>query len=203
MSSVVATDSALGHAVFLDRDGVINRACIREGKPFAPSTLNEFEILPGVSDACQRLKSAGYLIVIVTNQPEVGRGTIPQEEVERMHEKMCRLLPIDRVEVCYATGNEFPPSEFRKPRPGMLLRAADALRINLHRSWMIGDRWRDIGCGKAAGCRTIWIDCGYKEPMNITPDFTVGSLSQAAETSLHESRHTFQRAHEQLDPCGI
>src|SRR5436190_3543711 len=91
-------------AVFLDRDGVINRALIRDGKPFAATSLAEFEILPGVPEACARLKAAGFLLVVATNQPDVGRGTLKQEAVEALHEVMCRALPIDRVEVCYHPG---------------------------------------------------------------------------------------------------
>jgi len=111
-------------AVFLDRDGVINRALIRDGKPYAARTLAEFEILPGVAEACQLLKAGGFSLIVATNQPDVGRGTLPREAVERIHAEMLRQLPIDRVEVSYDSGQESPPSEMRKPRPGMLLRAA-------------------------------------------------------------------------------
>src|SRR6266446_3762563 len=147
-------------AVFLDRDGVINRVLLRDGKPYPASTLAEFEILAGVAEACRLLKQAGFSLVVATNQPDVGRGTLRQEVVETIHAHMCQVLPIDRVEVSYDSGQENPPSEFRKPRPGMLLRAAAELGIDLSRSFIVGDRWRDIDCGHAAGCVTILIDYG-------------------------------------------
>ena len=113
-------------AVFLDRDVVINRAMVRDGKPYPPASVAEFELLPGVVEACAELKAAGFLLVVATNQPDVGRGTQRREEVEAMHAAMCAALPVDRVEVCYDPG-QGQPSEFRKPAPGMLLRAAREL----------------------------------------------------------------------------
>ena len=166
-------------AVFLDRDGVINGAVVREGKPYPPATPAEFALLPGVAEACSRLKEAGFLLVVATNQPDVGRGTQRREEVEAMHAAMCSALPIDRVEVCYERG-QGEPSEFRKPAPGMLLRAARELEVDLAVSWMIGDRWRDIDCGAAVGCRTIFIDHGYDERLRQAPDFRAVSLLEAA-----------------------
>ena len=173
-------------AVFLDRDGVINRSVVRDGKPYPPATLAEFELLPGVEEACARLKAAGWLLIVATNQPDVGRGTQRQEEVEAMHAAMCRTLPIDGVEVCYDPGQGVP-SEFRKPAPGMLLRAAQTMEIDLGQSWMVGDRWRDIDCGAAAGCRTIFVDHGYDETLKMRPDFTVRSLAGAADVMLGEA----------------
>src|SRR5438067_6251401 len=163
----------MNRAVFLDRDGVINRPIIRDGKPYPPASADEFELLPGVTGACQLLKQRGFYLVAVTNQPDVGRGTQSREAVEQMHERMCALLPIDRVEVCYDPGKG-EPSEFRKPAPGMLLRAARALGIDLAASWMVGDRWRDIDCGAAAGCRTIFVDYGYDETVRAAPSFRAG-----------------------------
>jgi D-glycero-D-manno-heptose 1,7-bisphosphate phosphatase len=174
-------------AVFLDRDGVINRALTRDGKPYPPSGLDEFEILPGVDEACHRLKQAGFLLIVATNQPDVGRGTIPQSAVEDIHTHLGRALPIDRVEVCYHSGQGASDCDCRKPRPGMLLRAASELGIDLSRSWMVGDRWRDIDCGHAAGCRTIFIDHGYAEALKQQPDFRCGSLREAAAIILADA----------------
>lgn len=175
-------------AVFLDRDGVINRALTRDGKPYPPSGLAEFEILPGVEEACVRLKQAGFLLVVVTNQPDVGRGTLKQEIVEAIHAHMLRALPIDRVEVCYHPGKGASDCDCRKPRPGMLLRAARELGIDLRASWMVGDRWRDIDCGHAAGCRTILVDYAYAEPLGQLPDFRTQSLREAADIILDPAR---------------
>jgi D-glycero-D-manno-heptose 1,7-bisphosphate phosphatase len=172
-------------AVFLDRDGVINRALEREGQPFPPTSLGEFEILPGVPEACARLKQAGFLLVVATNQPDVGRGTLGQEVVETIHAHLRRVLPVDRVEVCYHPGGK-TECECRKPKPGMLLRAARELDIDPAQSWMVGDRWRDIDCGHAAGCRTIFIDYGYAEVLRAPPDFRCQSLLEATGIILKE-----------------
>lgn len=177
-----------GRAVFLDRDGVINRALVRENKPYPPGSIEEFEILPGVAEACARLKAAGYLLVVATNQPDVGRGTLARETVEIIHRHMCTVLPIDSVEVCYDAGGGDPPNELRKPRPGMLLKAARELGIDLGRSFMVGDRWRDIDCGNAAGCRTIFIDYGYDEPLRAQPDYRATCLMEAADIILGQNR---------------
>lgn len=174
-------------AVFLDRDGVINRSVVRDGLPFAASNLDEFEIFPEVPEACRRLKAAGFLLIVATNQPDVGRGTMKKKTVEAIHVEMCRQLPIDRVEVCYHPGHGASDCECRKPKPGLLLNAAHELGIDLARSWMVGDRWRDIDCGHAAGCRTIFVDRGYAEALKQMPDFRVKNLAQAAEIILDKS----------------
>jgi len=182
-------NSPPARAVFLDRDGVINRALEREGKPYPPTKLTEFGILPEVPAACAKLKQAGFLLVVVTNQPDVGRGTLKQEIVEMIHAEMCRWLPIDRVEVCYHAGKGQSDCDCRKPKPGMLLRAARELGIDLAQSWMVGDRWRDVDCGRAAGCRTIFIDRGYAEALRQKPHFSAGNLAEAADIILRESKH--------------
>ena len=166
-------------AIFLDRDGVINRAVVREGKPYPPASMDEFVFLDGVGEACGLLKQAGFLLVVVTNQPDVARGTQSIQAVEEMHAVMCKALPIDRVEVCY-DADDSTGSNRRKPKPGMLLDAAHALSVDLSRSVMIGDRWRDIDCGHAAGCRTVFIDYGYKEQLRAQPDIRAASLLDAA-----------------------
>jgi D-glycero-D-manno-heptose 1,7-bisphosphate phosphatase len=180
--------SALHRAVFLDRDGVINASVVRDGKPYPPATVEEFVIYPEAAQACQRLKSVGYLLVVATNQPDVGRGTQSKEAVEAMHTKMCSALPIDRVEVCYHSGGA--PCDCRKPAPGMLLKAAKDLRIDLSTSFMVGDRWRDIDCGHAAGCKTVFIDRGYVEELRQKPDFFVKNLAEAAKIILEQASST-------------
>jgi D-glycero-D-manno-heptose 1,7-bisphosphate phosphatase len=167
-------------AVFLDRDGTLNAPLVRDGKPYPPTNVAEFSLLPGVAEGCRQLQAAGYVLVVATNQPDVGRGTQAQGTVEEMHRHLQELIPeIARIEVCYDAGGEVPPSAFRKPAPGMLLRAAKELDLDLGRSWMIGDRWRDIDCGARAGCRTIFIDWGYQEQLREPPDFTVPDFTAA------------------------
>ena len=173
-------------AVFLDRDGTLNVQVIRDGRPYPPQSVEEFRLFPDVPAACAELAAAGFTLVVATNQPDVGRGTQPQSVVEAMHAKLRALVPqIAHIEVCYAPGRgETPPDPRRKPAPGMLLDAARALGLDLARSWMIGDRWRDIDCGKRAGVRTVFIDFGYAEELQAAPDFTVRSFHEAAAVVL-------------------
>lgn len=174
-------------AVFLDRDGTLNRQVIRDGKPYPPQTVDQFALFDGVPEACAQLAAAGYVLVVATNQPDVGRGTQSQTVVEAMHAKLQQLVPaIARIEVCYAPGLDktAPPDRRRKPEPGMLLDAAAVLGLDLKRSWMVGDRWRDIDCGKRAGVRTVFIDFGYAEELRAAPDFKVKSFREAATTIL-------------------
>jgi D-glycero-D-manno-heptose 1,7-bisphosphate phosphatase len=172
---------ALRRAVFLDRDGVINRAVERAGLPYPPASVAEFEILPGVAEACVRLKKAGFVLVVATNQPDVGRGTMARSVVDEIHAHLLAQLPVDRVEVCFHPGQGASDCDCRKPKPGMLRRAARELGLDLAQSWMVGDRWRDIDCGHAAGCRTVFIDYHYAEPLRQKPDFSAGNLAGAAD----------------------
>ena len=172
-------------AVFLDRDGVINECRVVDGKPYPPLSVEEFVMFPGVAEACRKLKQAGFLLIVATNQPDVGRGTLKRAVVEAIHAHMKRVLPLDGVEVCYHPGRGDSACDCRKPQPGMLRRAAQELNIDLAASWMVGDRWRDIDCGHAAGCRTVFIDYGYDEPLKQRPDFRAKSLLEAAELILN------------------
>jgi D-glycero-D-manno-heptose 1,7-bisphosphate phosphatase len=173
-------------AVFLDRDGVINRSIVREGRPYPPAEVKDFEIYDDVAAGCARLEAAGYLLVVVTNQPDVTRGTQTRLAVDAMHQKMLEALPqIARVEVCWHAGADWgDPCDCHKPEPGMVLRAAKALDIDLTQSFLVGDRWRDVDCGHAAGCRTVFIDRNYSEGLKQPPDWTVQSFGQAVEAIL-------------------
>jgi D-glycero-D-manno-heptose 1,7-bisphosphate phosphatase len=181
----LVTPTATKRAVFLDRDGVINECRVIAGKPYPPRSVDEFTILPGVAEACRKLKNAGYLLIVATNQPDVGRGDLEQGVVECIHAFMRRQLPLDRVEVCYHPGRGLSECDCRKPQPGMLRRAAKELNIDLGASWMVGDRWRDIDCGHAAGCRTVLIEYDYDEPLKQQPDFRTKSLLEAANVILN------------------
>jgi D-glycero-D-manno-heptose 1,7-bisphosphate phosphatase len=174
-------------AVFVDRDGTLNVPVVRDGQPFAPSSVDDFRLFDGVPAACRALHAAGYVLVVATNQPDVGRGTMLQTAVEVMHARLRQLIPeIARIEVCYAPGLGQPtPEDYRrKPEPGMLLDAAVALNLDLSRSWMIGDRWRDIDCGLRAGVRTVFIDLGYTEKLAKQPHHTVRTFPEAAAIVL-------------------
>jgi D-glycero-D-manno-heptose 1,7-bisphosphate phosphatase len=165
-------------AVFLDRDGVINQAVSRNGTPVAPTSPDEVEVLPDVPRALQALKAAGYLLVVVTNQPDVARGKVPQSNVELIHERLQRELPLDAILACFHDNAD--ECECRKPKPGLLLRAAQELHIDLASSFMVGDRWCDVEAGQRAGCCTFFVDRDYEEQQPTTEDFRVGSLGEAA-----------------------
>jgi D-glycero-D-manno-heptose 1,7-bisphosphate phosphatase len=180
MSSSPNPSSSKQHAIFLDRDGVLNRSFIHDGKPFAPTKLEEFEILPGVPEALRDLKNQGYKLIVVTNQPNVARGNQSTQTLEAMHQILTSQLPLDDILLCPHTDDDH--CDCRKPQPGMLLAAARKHHIDLANSYMIGDRWRDIEAGYNAGCRTILIDYGYSErPPDRVPDLRVTSLREAAD----------------------
>ena len=157
-------------AVFLDRDGVINRAVVRDGKPYPPASLAEFEILPGVPEALRELDEAGFLLIVVTNQPDVARGShvkwsrrCTSDSGRSFRWTILRSVTKSRAQAAPATSR----------KPGMLLEAAREHHIDLARSYMVGDRWRDVGAGRAAGYFTIFIDRGYAEGLPETPDATL------------------------------
>ncbi|ACB77254.1 D-glycero-alpha-D-manno-heptose-1,7-bisphosphate 7-phosphatase [Opitutus terrae] len=171
-------------AVFLDRDGTLNVQLVRNGTPYPPAALADFRLFPQAAAACRALKTAGYTLVVVTNQPDVGRGTQSQATVEAMHQRLRELIPeIDRIEVCYDPGRG-EASRRRKPEPGMVLDAAAVLNLDLRRSWMVGDRWRDMDCGQRAGLRTILIDFAYGEPLRARPDYIAANIRHASEIIL-------------------
>lgn len=176
-------------AVFLDRDGVINHPTIRSGRPHPPLRVEDFKIYDDVAAGCTRLKAAKFLLVVVTNQPDVGRGTQNREVVEAMHAKMQSALPsLDRIEICYHAGERHGEScDCRKPRTGLIRRAAAELNIDLSASYVIGDRWRDVDCARAAGCRAIFIERGYQESLRERPDFTVSSFKDAVSSVLRDA----------------
>ncbi len=169
-------------AVFLDRDGVLNRAIARNGRPFAPSRLDEVELLPGVADACAALRRAGYVLVVVTNQPEISRGGIDPADLDAMNEWIAEAAGVDHVRVC--PHDDADECHCRKPRPGLILDAATELGLDLGRSWMVGDRWRDVAAGQGAGVRCIFIDHGWDEQRPHEPFTAVGDLTEAAALVL-------------------
>ena len=166
-------------AVFLDRDGVLNRAIVRGGKPYPPAGLAELEILPDVPEALAALKAAGFLLLVVTNQPDVARGRQQRTVVESIHEELRASLPIDNFFIYYHEDRD--ACDCRKPKPGLLLQAAVKYRLDMAACYLIGDRWRDIDAGQAAGCKTVWIDRRYAEQAAAQPpDVRVESCLEAA-----------------------
>lgn len=172
-------------AVFLDRDGVINRNIVRDGRPYAPVALSEFVILPGVAEAVDLLRQAGLKIIVATNQPDVGAGRQSRAVIEQMHDVLRSEVRVDDIEMCFHVDGD--ACQCRKPRPGMLLRSAEKHGIDLSQSWMIGDRWRDIEAGHAAGCRTVFVDYNYpSERRPERADVVVQSLPEAVPFLLRK-----------------
>lgn len=169
-------------AVFLDRDGVLNRAVVRGGKPYPPASAAEVEIVPGAAEALRQLKDAGFVLIVVSNQPDVARGTASRNDVERINAHLAERLPIDRFIMCYHDSGD--GCDCRKPRPGMLLAGGREFGVDMAASFMVGDRWRDVEAGIAAGCRTVFIDYGYDEKRPEACDFRVSSTPEAAKAIL-------------------
>lgn len=170
-------------AVFLDRDGVLNQSLIRDGLPYSPSGLHEVEIPAGVPQACACLRRHDFLLVVVTNQPEVARGRLTRKSVEEINDFLRKRIRLDDIRVCYHDDSD--GCECRKPKPGMLLAAAQDFNIDLSRSFIVGDRWRDIEAGRRVGCRTVLLDYGYAEPRPARIDYVTQSLLSAADWILH------------------
>lgn len=169
-------------AVFLDRDGILNYTAVIDGKPYAPRLVEEFSVYQNAHEPLQKLKAAGYILIVVSNQPDVGNGRTPREVVEEMNTILKRTLPLDSIKVCFHSQHDF--CQCRKPKPGMLTSAAVEWDIDLSKSYIVGDRWSDIAAGRAAGCRTVFIDRGYRESKEVSPDFAVRSLGEAVEHIL-------------------
>jgi D-glycero-D-manno-heptose 1,7-bisphosphate phosphatase len=165
-------------AVFLDRDGVLNAAVVVGGLPHSPRTASEVVTMPDAPDACRSLRLAGFMLVVVTNQPDLARGTTNLVDVDAINRSVRRTVTVDDLRMC--PHDDADDCQCRKPRPGLLLDAAADHGIDLLQSWMIGDRWRDVDAGRAAGCRTIFIDRGYGEPPPNTPTRVARSLASAA-----------------------
>jgi D-glycero-D-manno-heptose 1,7-bisphosphate phosphatase len=164
-------------AVFLDRDGVLNEAVIRDGKPYPPSSIAELVIAPEIKPALLLLRKAGFLLIVVSNQPDVRRGKIGKEDVEAINAVLCAQLPVDEIRTCYH--DDVDQCSCRKPAPGMLLEAALAHNLDLPACFIVGDRWRDVEAGFRAGCRTVFLDRGYCERRPVRAHGVVRSLPEA------------------------
>lgn len=174
----------LAKAVFLDRDGVLNEALVRNGKPYPPSNRAELRIIPAAFSVLKKLKLAGFKLIVVTNQPDVARGVVTRQWVEEINGYLQDQLPLDVFKVCFH--DDLDGCSCRKPLPGALLEAAKEFEIDLGLSYMVGDRWKDISAGKAAGCKTIFIDYGYLEKQPTDADFVVNTLSAVEHIILGE-----------------
>lgn len=178
-------------AVFLDRDGVLNEALVRDGKPFSPMSVAEVAIPSDVPDALALLRRNGYRLIVVTNQPNIARKTQSRESVDAINCHLQQRLGFDSIEVC--DHDDRDNCDCRKPKPGMLLRAAKRENVSLAESFMVGDRWGDIEAGHRAGCRTILIGDGYREERRSMPDAVFATLGEAANWILATKRRSDQK----------
>jgi len=185
--------SSLRRAVFFDRDGVLNKAIVRNGKPHPPADVTEMEIPPTVLPALESVKELGLLLIGVSNQPDVARGTTTREAVEAINRRLLDALPLEEILVC--CHDDCDHCDCRKPKPGLLLQAAEKYGVDLASSFMIGDRWRDVEAGRRAGCKTIWINYHYDETWPVAvPDVAVASLTEAVQGVI-------QSLNEEEVPC--
>jgi D-glycero-D-manno-heptose 1,7-bisphosphate phosphatase len=164
-------------AVFLDRDGVINKALFKNGISHPPQNLQEFEYFSDAQKTCQELEKAGFILIVVTNQPDVARGTQTKEMCETIHQKIKKDLPVRAIFACYHDDQD--ACLCRKPKPGLLQEGAQQFGIDLKASFMVGDRWRDVEAGRSAGCKTVLIENPYSQAEKCTPDLKVKNLSEA------------------------
>lgn len=169
-------------AVFLDRDGVLNEIVMRDGQPASPRTLEQLRLAPDIA-AVDRLAEAGYLLFIATNQPDVARGLIDTGTLDRMFAAIRGRVRIDDVRVC--VHEDADGCECRKPKPGMLLDLARHWHVDLARSCMVGDMWRDVAAARAAGCRSVLIRREYNR--DAAPDVAVDTLADAVAWVLGET----------------
>jgi D-glycero-D-manno-heptose 1,7-bisphosphate phosphatase len=174
-------------AVFLDRDGVINQAVVRDGNPYPPARLEDVQFLSGAKDFFKKLTDHGYILIGITNQPDVARGTQSREVVEQINDLIVSSLPVKEIFMCYHDDGD--DCTCRKPKPGLILQAAEKYQLDLSRSWMIGDRWKDIAAGAAAGLQTIFVDYEYNEIYRgPQPGYTIAAVSEAAQIILKKEK---------------
>jgi D-glycero-D-manno-heptose 1,7-bisphosphate phosphatase len=171
--------TGLQQGVFLDRDGVLNRTFVKDGVSHPPQRLEDFDLLPGVVPAARRLAAAGFALVVVTNQPDVARGTQTRQRVEQLNDVVRHELPVLEVVTCFHDAAD--GCLCRKPKPGMLLEAALRWRLDLGRSFMVGDRWSDVVAGQAAGCISVLVETPYSGRNRCRPDHCVADLAEATE----------------------
>lgn len=181
----------LRRAVFLDRDGVLNAVQLRDGRAHPPKTPDELVILPRVARACRLLREGGFLLIVVTNQPDIARGETTRSTVDAINARLQSQIEIDEVRVCPHDDDD--DCDCRKPRPGLLVQAAAEHGIDLRASYMVGDRWRDIEAGRAAGCRTVWVRSDYAETSGDSADAIVTGLFEACEFICSDPSSGFER----------
>ena len=163
----------LNKAIFLDRDGVIIKAPTINKKPKSIKKLNELKFIKGIKTFCRHYQKKKYFLIMVTNQPEVRRKKNSKKNIIQINNFIQKKLKLDKVYVCYSDNDR---SFYRKPNPGMVLKSKSKYKLNLKKSFIIGDRWRDVGVGYKTGCISILIDRKYDEKMTFKPNYVVKKI---------------------------
>ncbi len=177
----------MNRAIFLDRDGVLNKSFVIEKKPCPPSTLEDLYILPKVPEALSILKKLSFKLIVVTNQPDVARGKQLESNVIKINKYLEEVLPLDKIYVCFHDNEN--NCNCRKPKPGMLYTASEELNLDLEKSYMIGDRWGDIHAGYTAKCTNIFIDYNYSEKQPTDAEYTYKCDDLYAAATWIKKRH--------------
>jgi len=173
-------------AVFLDRDGVVNRAFVQDGKPTPPTRLDEVRVLPGVREACQALHEAGFVLVLVADQPDAVQQEAAGHDVGAINQLLRRFLRLEDTRVCRR--GDSPNCDCREPDAGLLIQAAKDWNIDLQSSYFVGDRCPDVEAAQHAGCRAVFVDYGYQERRPVAPYLEVHSLREAARWIVESAR---------------
>ena len=168
----------MSKAIFFDRDGILNEVVIRAGIVASPRTPDEFLIAREASALVCAAQTSGYLAIVVTNQPDLSRGLMKQEDLDCMHSLLMQAAPLDDIEVAGSGDNG---ERRRKPNPGMLFDAAEKHAISLPDSWIIGDSIKDIHAGENAGVKTILLETPYNFQVHGKADKNFSSPSQLLE----------------------
>jgi D-glycero-D-manno-heptose 1,7-bisphosphate phosphatase len=172
-------------AVFLDRDGVLAEAIVRaDGKVYAPTHVEDFVVVSEAAEQVARLRAAGFLCILFTNQPELANGLLLQADLDEMHRRLRAAVPLDDVYVC--PHDKAEGCRCHKPATGLIDDAVARWGIDLAASYVIGDRWRDVEAGRAAGCYSILIERPYSAASRA--DARVGTLEEAVDTVLGHTR---------------
>ena len=174
------TTGAGRRAVFFDRDGVLNRLVSRDGMQAAPQRIEDFHLIPDAARLVGQVRQAGFLAFVITNQPDIARGLLPERDLESMTAALRGAVPLDDVMIC--PHDDPDQCACRKPKPGMLVTLSERWNVDLKRSFVVGDSWKDIEAGQRVGCKTILLAGGDANgPMerSVPPDAVVGSLADA------------------------
>ncbi len=178
-------------AVFLDRDGVLNEVVRRGGRPESPRSLTELRICDDAPAAVARLQRSGFPIFVVSNQPDVARGRLGTGVLEALTAAIGAAVPVDAWRYC--VHDDADACACRKPKPGMLLALAEEWGVDLERSYLVADSWKDMQAGSAAGCRTILLRRDYN--VDATGGDEVRNLTEAADLILERSGANHARAY--------